>query len=78
MTGRETCGCSASVTMGWEFTLSTISRFSVCSSACTHGMNIPVPELAGNCQKVVERYGGEIWVESDIGQGAMFLFTLPG
>jgi light-regulated signal transduction histidine kinase (bacteriophytochrome) len=30
------------------------------------------------CQKVVERYGGEIWVESDIGQGAMFLFTLPG
>jgi signal transduction histidine kinase len=30
------------------------------------------------CQKVVERYGGEIWVESGIGQGALFLFTLPG
>lgn len=29
------------------------------------------------CQKVVERYGGKIWVESEVGKGADFRFTLP-
>jgi light-regulated signal transduction histidine kinase (bacteriophytochrome) len=43
-----------------------------------HGRSIPGTGMGlAICQRVVERAGGTIWVESQAGSGARFCFTVP-
>ena len=35
------------------------------------GLGLPI------CKEIVEHHGGQLWLESEVGKGSTFLFSLP-
>jgi light-regulated signal transduction histidine kinase (bacteriophytochrome) len=52
-------------------------RYSASSNACTERMSPARASDWPSAAKIIESHGGQIWIESRLGEGATFKFTLP-
>lgn len=43
-----------------------------------HGSDVPGSGLGlAICQRIIEQFGGKVWMESELGKGSTFFFTVP-
>ena len=52
----------------------TVTAF--CSNSALTRRELPLGAGLTIVRKIVERHGGQIWVNSEYGQGSVFYFTL--
>ena len=75
--GRSRSGCSRSPTTAWGSSRSTPSASSCSSSDSRPDSYAGTGIGLAMCRKIIENFGGQIWLDTTATEGTRFCFTLP-